>query len=348
MPTATDNHVCFEQISFAAVTPKGFSDVSILTQGEALGHGVLVDERTIEQFTALALGKTIPAYLTHEDALGDRLGGECGMFSGFYREGDRVRARNFVFLQSFVDNENEEHSTLVELAQKYPDQLGISPVMRVARAWVLNDGSEVPADGMRPDNAVSDMPALRVLGIVSCDFVKTPAANTALFSAKVDQTDSKQPDSMATQTIELAKHTEAVAAKDAEIATLSAQHKDAVAALETKHAEAVAAFEAKLAESVKTLAESVKALEAVAAEKSELTKALDAEKAARAEAEQYDIRKAGGEAIAARFSEIQKAQLPEPAKNDAGKWAQYAELEAKDKPAAAEFYAKYLSRSKRK
>jgi hypothetical protein len=343
MPTATDNHVCFEQISFAAVTPKGFSDVSILTQGEALGHGVLVDERTIEQFTALALGKTIPAYLTHEDALGDRLGGECGMFSGFYREGDRVRARNFVFLQSFVDNENEEHSTLVELAQKYPDQLGISPVMRVARAWVLNDGSEVPADGMRPDNAVSDMPALRVLGIVSCDFVKTPAANTALFSAKVDGTGDKQSDLMANSTnvIELSKHTEALSAKDAEIATLSAQHKDAVAALETKHAEAVAAFEAKLAESVK-------ALEAVAAEKSELTKALDAEKAARADAEQYDIRKAGGEAIAARFSEIQKAQLPEPAKNDAGKWAQYAELEAKDKAAAAQFHAKYLSRSNRK
>lgn len=343
MPTAANDHVCFEQISFAAVTPKGFSDVSILTEGEALGHGVYVDERTIEQFTALALGKTIPAYLTHEDAMEDRLGKECGMFSGFYRDGNRVRARNFVFLNAFIENEDEEYSTLVELAKNYPDQLGISPVMRVAFAWVLNDGSEVPAEGIRPENAVRDMPSLRVLGILSCDFVKTPAANVALFAAKVDGTDDKQPDLMATATnvIELSKHTEALSAKDAEIATLSAQHKDAVAALEAKHSEAIKAFEAKLAESTK-------ALEAAASKESELTKALEAEKAARAQAEQYDIRKAGGEAIEARFSEIQKAMLPEPAKNDAGKWAQYAELEAKDKAAAAQFHAKYLSRSNRK
>lgn len=338
MPTATNDHVCFEQISFAAVTPKGFSDVSILTEGEALGHGVYVDERTIEQFTALALGKTIPAYLTHEDAMQDRLGEECGMFSGFYRDGNRVRARNFVFLNSFVENEDEEYSTLVELAKNYPDQLGISPVMRVAFAWVLNDGTEVPAEGVKPENALRDMPSLRVLGIISCDFVKTPAANVALFAAKVDGTGDKQPDLMATQTIELAKHTEAISAKDAELATLSAQHKDAVAALESKHAEAVKAFEAKLAESVK-------ALEAAAGEKSELTKALEAEKAARAEAEKYDIRKAGGDAIQARFSEINKVvTMPEPAKRDRDRWNQYAELAAKDKAAAEQFYAKYLSR----
>lgn len=342
MPTATKDHVCFEQISFAAVTPKGFSDVSILTEGEALGHGVYVDERTIEQFTALALGKTIPAYLTHEDAMEDRLGDECGMFSGFYRDGNRVRARNFVFLNAFIENEPEEYGTLVELAKNYPDQLGISPVMRVAFAWVLNDGTEVTADGIvgAPENAVRDMPSLRVLGIISCDFVKTPAANTALFSAKVDESASKQPDSMATATnvIELSKHTEALSAKDAEIAALSAQHKDAVAALETKHAEAIAALEAKVAESTK-------ALEAAATEKSDLTKALDAEKAARAEAEKYDIRKAGGEAIEARFSEIQKSALPTPAKNDAGKWAQYHALLKEDRKADAEqFRTKYLSR----
>lgn len=341
MPTAANDHVCFEQISFAAVTPKGFSDVSILTEGEALGHGVYVDERTIEQFTALALGKTIPAYLTHEDAMQDRLGEECGMFSGFYRDGNRVRARNFVFLNAFIENEDEEYSTLVELAKNYPDQLGISPVMRVAFAWVLNDGTEVPAEGVRPENALRDMPSLRVLGILSCDFVKTPAANVALFAAKVDGENKEQVMSNKPEVIELAKHTEALTAKDAEIATLSAQHKEAVAALETKHAEAIAALEAKVSESTK-------ALEAAATEKSELTKALDAEKAARAEAEKYDIRKAGGEAIEARFSEIQKAMLPEPAKNDAGKWAQYAELEAKDKAAAAQFHAKYLSRSNRK
>lgn len=338
MATATDDHICFEQISFGAVTPKGFSDVSILTEGEALGHGVYIDERTIEQFTALVLGKTVPAYVTHEDAMSDRLGNECGMFSGFYRDGNRVRARNFVFLQSFAEKEAEEHSTLVELAQKYPDQLGISPVMGVSRAWVMADGSEAAAMGERPEGAVRDLPSLRVSRVISCDFVKTPAANVALFAAKVDAEPINQPDLMTAQTIELAKHTEALSAKDAEIATLSAQHKDAVAALETKHAEAVAAFEAKIAAADK-------AREGACAEASNLIKELEAEKAARATAEQYDIRKAGGDAIQARFTELNKVTaMPEPAKTDRERWIQYAELSAKDADMAEKFRAAHLSR----
>lgn len=338
MPTATNDHVCFEQISFAAVTDKGFSDVSILTAGEALGHGVLVDERTIEQFTALVLGKTVPAYLTHAEAMDDRLGRECGMFSGFYRDGDRVRARNFVFLNSFVQNEEDEYSTLVELAKNYPDQLGISPVMAVSRVWVLADGGEAPFSEDRPEGAVRDLPSLRVNRVISCDFVKTPAANVALFAAKVDAESNKQPDLMATETIELAKHTEAISAKDAEIATLSASHKDAVTALEAKHAEAVAALEAKITDSNK-------ALEAAGTEKAELVKQLDAAKAARAEAEQYDIRKAGGDAIQARFTELQKVTvMPDPAKSDRDRWKQYAELAAKDADMAEQFRAKHLSR----
>jgi len=204
--------------------------------------------------------------------------------------------------------------------------------------WVLADGSEAPAIDERPEGAVRDMPSLRVSRVISCDFVKTPAANVALFAAKVDAEPNNQPDLMTAQTIELAKHTEALSAKDAEIATLSAQHKDAVAALETKHAEAVTAFEAKIAETAK-------ALEAAGAEKAELTKALDAEKAARATAEQYDIRKAGGDAIQARFTELNKVSaMPDPAKTDRERWIQYAELSAKDADMAEKFRAAHLSR----
>jgi len=111
------DHICFEQIQFAAITEKGLQDVSILTMGEAGGHGMLVDEQTIADFMRLSLGKTIPAYLTHEGARDpdtgralDRLGKEIGMFSGFYRDGNKVRARNFQFLDSF---KNAEPKTLL-------------------------------------------------------------------------------------------------------------------------------------------------------------------------------------------------------------------------------------------
>src|SRR6185312_11897382 len=98
----TPEHICFSHIEFAQATEKGLQDVSILTVGEAKGHGVLVDEQTVQDFMKLSIGKTIPAYLTHEGAQDpetgqakDRLGKEIGFFSGFYRDGDRVRAKNF-------------------------------------------------------------------------------------------------------------------------------------------------------------------------------------------------------------------------------------------------------------
>ena len=79
------DHICLSDIQFSAVTKNGFKDVSILTVGEASGHGVMVDEKTIEDFVKLSIGKTIPAYLTHAGAVdasgraADRLGKEIGM-----------------------------------------------------------------------------------------------------------------------------------------------------------------------------------------------------------------------------------------------------------------------------
>jgi len=333
----SDPHICFEAIQFSAVTPKGFSDVSILTAGEALGHGVVIDERTIEQFIAATLGKTLPAYLTHGGAQGDRLGNEIGMFSGFYRDGMKVRA-NFRFLQSFIDHERDEYATLTELAKAYPDQLGISPVVRITRVWTLADGSEVDAvDDQKPEGATGNMPAMRVLGVKSCDFVKTPAANTALFAAKVDEKPASNSPSMANETIALAAHNEALAAKTAEIAALSTKHTADLAALEAKHVEVVAALNAKVTEAeaiIKKAGEDKTSLEAALAAK---TKEAD-------EAKQYDMRKAGAPALQVALQTHVDSKLPAPGKTDREKWAQFAELEASDPKLAAQFQAKFMSR----
>jgi hypothetical protein len=67
------DHVCLSDIQFSAVTKTGFKDVSILTAGEAQGHGVMVDEKTISDFVKLSLGKTIPAYAASYPATMGRL-----------------------------------------------------------------------------------------------------------------------------------------------------------------------------------------------------------------------------------------------------------------------------------
>ena len=328
-------HICFEQIEFAAVTDKGLSDVSILTMGEAGGHGMLVDEKTIEQFMQLSIGKTIPAYLTHAGAVDDsgrpkdRLGAEIGMFSGFYRDGNKVRAKNFQFLEAFKTAEPKTHATLLEMARNFADKLGISPVLRHAKAWLLGDGREVPAkDGQRPATALNKFPAMRLSGLLSCDFVQQPACNVSLFEAKVDPKPNTET-TMTAETILLSKHTD-------EIAVLSTQHKDAVAALEIKHKEAVAALEAKHNEAIAQLAkigEEVKSLTGALA-----AKTIEAETAAK-----YDMRKAGGEALAVAL-QAHGPQLPSPAKTDLGKWEQYHALLSTSPDQAEAFKTKYLIR----
>jgi protein-tyrosine-phosphatase len=313
-------HICFEAIQFAAITDKGLQDVSILTMGEADGHGMIVDEKTIEDFMRLSIGKSIPAYLTHEGAIDesgrplDRLGKEIGMFSGFYRDGNKVRAKNFQFLEAFKSSEPRTHGALVEMARNFADNLGISPVMRRALAWVTGSG-EVPADGKNvPSGALNKFPSMRLRELLSCDFVQKPAANIGLFEAKIDD---KTNTIMSADTILLSKHTE-------EITSLSTQHKDAIAALETKHSEAVSALQAKVNEGVAALAvlhEKEKSLMGALA-----AKTLEAE-----EAGKYDMRKAGAPALTIALQSM-SGNLPAPAEKDSDKWAQYSSLceEVKD------------------
>jgi hypothetical protein len=347
------DHICFEAIQFAAISEKGLQDVSILTMGEADGHGKIVDERTIEQFMQLSIGKSIPAYLTHEGALDekgkprDRLGKEIGMFSGFYRDGNKVRAKNFQFFDSFKSAEPKAHGTLVEMAKGFADNLGISPVLRHALAWVTGAG-EVPYDGKTvPAGALNKFPSMRLRELLSCDFVRKPAANVGLFEAQVDSTTTSSAAvtaattfTMSSETILLSKHAE-------EISVLQTQYKDAIAALETKHKEAVSALEAKVTEGIAQLA---KAKDEAAA----LTATLAAKTKEAEEAAKYDMRKAGGEALQVQL-EARGPKLPTPAETDAGKWEQYAALcetqtdqrgtviSHKETPAASAFKAKYLA-----
>jgi|15BtaG_2_1085339.scaffolds.fasta_scaffold00086_10 hypothetical protein len=63
------------------------SDVSILEEGEAKGHGVLITRKTLEGAAQALQGKSLPAYITHTNAQDDRLNTEVGFFSGFYLDG---------------------------------------------------------------------------------------------------------------------------------------------------------------------------------------------------------------------------------------------------------------------
>lgn len=275
---------------------------------EAGGHGVYIDERSIETCAAVLIGRSVPSYLTHAGAASDRLGKEIAVTSGVYREGLKVKARSLQFLDAFGRHDPQTRDKLVELAQNYPDQLGISLVVAFNRAWVLRDGTEVDGELPKPADAVRNIPSIRVTDVRSADLVQKPAANLGLFEAKIDD---KTTTIMSADTILLTKHTE-------EIASLSTQHKDAVSALETKHKGELAILEKKANDSVAALA--------VAQEDAKkLTATLAAVTSERDEAAKYDMRKAGGEALNVAL-QSRSEKIPAPANTDSGRWEQYTAL----------------------
>ena len=75
--------------TFRAVDYEGgrMADVSILEEGEAKGHNVLITRETLEGAAKALQGKSLPAYITHANAQGDRLNTEVGYFTGFYLDG---------------------------------------------------------------------------------------------------------------------------------------------------------------------------------------------------------------------------------------------------------------------
>lgn len=155
------------------------NDVSLITGGvEALGHGIYIDEKSVETVITLLLGKPLRSYLSHFNAFKDRIGTEIGFFSGIYRDGLKVRAKTFEFLDAFKRHDAPIHDRIYELATKYPDQIGVSVVANIDRVWVLDNGAEVPfIDEVPPANAIRDIPSARFTSIDSADLVSFPAAN---------------------------------------------------------------------------------------------------------------------------------------------------------------------------
>ena len=177
----------FHQTQLSAVDSVNgvMSDVSIIQAGEAKGHGILVTAKSLEGAISLLQGKNLPAYITHTNAMGDRLTTEIGYFSGFYLDGERIRARSFQVFDSFRKYKAEQFDQLFEMATLLPENFGISLVFEARLFWELENGEEEEYAGRqdRPEDSLFDLPSVEMLSIQSADFVDNPAANSSLFSS---------------------------------------------------------------------------------------------------------------------------------------------------------------------
>jgi hypothetical protein len=138
------------------------SDVSVITVGEARGHGMLVDEQTL-----LEVKEAAETYAGGLKVKTDHFSGFnqiVGALRNFRIDGEQLRADLYLL------KNHEATARILEMAELMPDTFGLS----------------ISFSGQHEESE-SGVVFARCGEIYSADLVDAPAANpTGLFSAKVD------------------------------------------------------------------------------------------------------------------------------------------------------------------
>lgn len=177
--------------------------VSACQAVEALGHGMLVDETTIEQvvneINASATG--IKVRFTHPGMCDDGTAKMLGRVKNARLSDDGTKAICDLYLANYASKSPDGNLRAYVLARvaEDPESFGLSIAAYMSKSWKLEDGSEVEAqyesddDGggiIRPDNATTDLPLARIEKLSAVDVVGEPAANRdGMFSAQSAMSD---------------------------------------------------------------------------------------------------------------------------------------------------------------
>lgn len=165
--------------------------VAVITRGEALGHGMWIDE-TFLASVADAINESgnrgVKARFTHPDGTGDALGTSLGRVKDARVEGDQVLADLHLSEAAHKSPDGNLAVYVMTLAVETPDQFGqsISFLRDVDAedALLLNHGAEFDGDDLHlakfespdPDN-VKNLRHARLHQLHAVDSVDQPAAN---------------------------------------------------------------------------------------------------------------------------------------------------------------------------
>ncbi len=160
-----------ELVTFSAFEGKlegnTIKGVSIIQEGPALGHGMWVDRKALDQVKRIAASKgKLKAKLNHWSGLQDTV----GLFENFRIRGGKVIAD----LELYESHPRRE--LLLEMIEKAPATFGVSIMFR-------SDEPEY--------DKTNDRYNTRVRELYSADFVDAPAANSdGVFEAEIDKAEN--------------------------------------------------------------------------------------------------------------------------------------------------------------
>lgn len=190
--------------------------VSVITVGEAKGHGMLIDEQTLLQVKSAA--ETYAGGLKVKTDHYTGFDNIVGALKNFVIDGDQLRADLYLL------KNHDATPRILEMAQLMPDTFGLS----------ISFSGEHQEDGEGTVFA-------RCSEIYSADLVDTPAANpTGLFSAKVDSAKKDMDESQIVEVVAkavadaLAPYEEDMKAMKEKLASLECKEEESEMAVEVE------------------------------------------------------------------------------------------------------------------
>jgi len=156
---------------------RGFA---VVTKGEARGHGLEIDETTLDQVVDLGIKWTIgiKSRFGHPNMSNSAVGTFLGRAKNFRRDNGIVRADLYFDKTAFNTPNGDLASYVLGLAESDPDAFGSSIVFDGEPEYRLNE------DGTRKkdESGKTLLPLARVSKLWAVDVVDDPAANNGMFS----------------------------------------------------------------------------------------------------------------------------------------------------------------------
>ena len=209
-------------------------NVLLMRSGIAKGHGVEIDLKTLQGFE---IGKSVKAFINHKSIQSPTE--VVGYFYGVSIHNKSELRADFKFLDSYKKHHEAAYDTLMELAEKEPELLGISLSTDGLLVWKWED-QEIPVEMDKEGKYLNQphselIPTWRITKIKSADFVDRPAATDKLFDTPSLNSNMAEDQNTEVEEVETSEQTEEVNLED-KIATLEATIESLVArivALET-------------------------------------------------------------------------------------------------------------------
>lgn len=151
--------------------------ISVIEQGPAIGHGFLIDEKTVDQTVELGNRRAsgVKSRFTHPDACHDGLGTELGRVRNFRKSEDGMRALADLHLIDAAEHSPEGNlrQWALEIADEDPGLVAVSIHFGGRMKKQVDEDGEQKRD--EAGNALP--PILRLSHLHAADMVDTGAAN---------------------------------------------------------------------------------------------------------------------------------------------------------------------------